>query len=135
MFWVIVQLTQALTVVSRALFVNNPGRVLRGSNAGLGIAMMNGNGTSAHLPVVDGENYDAWCIQMKVIFGMQDVLDIVMAGLQSLKKMQAKHKKECSENPRSLIVRLFSSSTSVCTLKILPRLLRLHQPSKPGISL
>ena len=86
MFWVIVQLTQALTVVSRALFVNNPGRVLRGSNAGLGIAMMNGNGTSAHLPVVDGENYDAWCIQMKVIFGMQDVLDIIMAGLQELEK-------------------------------------------------
>ena len=48
--------------------------------------MMNGNGPSTHLSVLDGKNYDAWCIQMKVIFEMQDVLDIIMAGLQELEK-------------------------------------------------
>jgi len=53
---------------------------------GLGSAMMNGNGPLVHLPVLNGKNYDAWCIQMKVIFGMQDVLDIIMAGLQELEK-------------------------------------------------
>ena len=47
---------------------------------------MNGNGFPAHLPILDDKNYDAWCIQMKVIFGMQYVLEYVTSGLQELEK-------------------------------------------------
>jgi hypothetical protein len=45
---------------------------------------MNGNNFPAHLPILDGKNYDNWCIQMKVIFRMQDVYDIVQEGLPKL---------------------------------------------------
>ena len=50
------------------------------------VVEMNGNELPTHLPILDRNNYDAWCIQMKVIFGMQDVLESVMIGLQELEK-------------------------------------------------
>jgi len=48
------------------------------------------------------------------------------------RKMQGKHKRVCSENPRKWIVRLLFLFTSVWILKTLPRLLLLHRLSKLG---
>jgi len=47
---------------------------------------MNSNGNiAAHLPVLDGKNnWDRWVKQMKVIFGFQDVLEIVSNGIEAL---------------------------------------------------
>jgi hypothetical protein len=47
---------------------------------------MNSNGNiAAHLPVLDGKkNWDRWVKQMKVIFGFQDVLEIVSNGFEPL---------------------------------------------------
>lgn len=36
------------------------------------------------LPLLDGKNYERWSIQMKVVFGYQDVLDVVQNGVQEL---------------------------------------------------
>lgn len=39
---------------------------------------MNGNGNlSIKLPMFDGKNWSQWMIQMRVLFGIQDVLDLV----------------------------------------------------------
>jgi len=47
---------------------------------------MNSNGIIvAHLPVLDGKkNWDRWVKQMKVIFGFQNVLEIVSNGIEAL---------------------------------------------------
>ena len=37
-----------------------------------------------NLPVLDGKNWDRWCVQMKVIFGYQEVTDVVMEGFEDL---------------------------------------------------
>ncbi|XP_006576068.1 uncharacterized protein [Glycine max] len=36
------------------------------------------------LPILDGKNWERWCIQMKEILGYQDVMDIVEEGYPSL---------------------------------------------------
>ncbi|MCI04310.1 retrovirus-related Pol polyprotein from transposon TNT 1-94, partial [Trifolium medium] len=36
------------------------------------------------LPILDGKNFDKWCTQMKVIFGNQDVWEIITNGLENL---------------------------------------------------
>ena len=42
---------------------------------------MNGNGNmNTKLPVFDGKNWNRWMIQMRVLFGAQDVLDLVTDG-------------------------------------------------------
>ncbi|XP_019435116.1 PREDICTED: uncharacterized protein LOC109341628 [Lupinus angustifolius] len=38
------------------------------------------------LPVLYGKNWSRWCIQMKAIFGYQDVVDIVEEGLPILEE-------------------------------------------------
>lgn len=43
----------------------------------------NGN-YPANLLVLDGKNYEKWCIQMKVLFGYQEVHDIVKSRYQEL---------------------------------------------------
>ncbi|XP_057459178.1 uncharacterized protein LOC130749832 [Lotus japonicus] len=45
----------------------------------------NGN-FPANLPVLDGKNWDRWRIQMKVIMGFQEVIDIVENGYPGLPK-------------------------------------------------
>jgi len=49
-------------------------------------SIINSNGNIAtHLPVLDGKkNWDKWVKQMKVIFGFQDVLEIVSNGIEAL---------------------------------------------------
>ncbi|XP_019439015.1 PREDICTED: uncharacterized protein LOC109344718 [Lupinus angustifolius] len=41
---------------------------------------------STNLPVLDGSNWSRWCIQMKAIFGYQDVAEIVEDGLPILEE-------------------------------------------------
>ena len=42
---------------------------------------MNENGSlSIKLPMLDGENWNRWMIQMCVLFGAQDVLDLINDG-------------------------------------------------------
>lgn len=49
------------------------------------IGKMNGNGGfNMHLPMFDGKNWDRWSIQMRVLFGAQDVLDYVNDGYVAL---------------------------------------------------
>ena len=36
------------------------------------------------LPILDGKNWERWCIQMKAILDYQDVMDIVEEGYPSL---------------------------------------------------
>ena len=46
---------------------------------------MNGNGGfNTHLPVFDGKNWSRWSIQMRVLFGAQDVLEFVNDGVPDL---------------------------------------------------
>lgn len=47
---------------------------------------MNSSGNIvAHLPILDGKkNWDRWVKQMRVIFGFQDVLEIVSNGIEAL---------------------------------------------------
>jgi len=46
---------------------------------------MNANGNIfTHLPVFDGKNWDRWVKQMKVIFGFQEVLEIVNNRVEAL---------------------------------------------------
>ena len=47
---------------------------------------MNGNNGDVHskLPVFDGKNWNHWKIQMRVLFGAQDVLDLVTDGYDML---------------------------------------------------
>ncbi|XP_019423028.1 PREDICTED: uncharacterized protein LOC109332500 [Lupinus angustifolius] len=46
--------------------------------------MANGNGFSMTLPVLDTKNYDRWRIQMKAIFGFQEVYEIIQNGYQEI---------------------------------------------------
>ncbi|MCI31355.1 hypothetical protein A2U01_0052567, partial [Trifolium medium] len=42
-----------------------------------------GNGSfPGNLPILTGKNYDNWCKQMKVVFGFQDVWDLVHNGVK-----------------------------------------------------
>jgi hypothetical protein len=46
---------------------------------------MTGNGNfHANLPVLEGKNWDKWIIQIKVIFGVQEVLDVVTNKVEAL---------------------------------------------------
>ncbi|GAU40628.1 hypothetical protein TSUD_190050 [Trifolium subterraneum] len=44
-----------------------------------------GNGDfPGNLPILNGKNYDSWCKQMKVVFGFQDVWDLVSSGVEPI---------------------------------------------------
>ncbi|RDY14474.1 hypothetical protein CR513_00463, partial [Mucuna pruriens] len=38
----------------------------------------------ANMLVLDGKNFEQWCIKMGVIFGFQEVLEIVKNGIQEM---------------------------------------------------
>ncbi|XP_019425092.1 PREDICTED: uncharacterized protein LOC109333970 [Lupinus angustifolius] len=46
--------------------------------------MASNSGFTMTLPTLDGKNYERWHIQMKVLFGYQEVLEIVQNGYQSV---------------------------------------------------
>ncbi|GAU11617.1 hypothetical protein TSUD_346090 [Trifolium subterraneum] len=37
-----------------------------------------------NLPILNGKNYDTWCKQMKLVFGFQDVWDLVQSGVEPI---------------------------------------------------
>ncbi|GAU41877.1 hypothetical protein TSUD_367420 [Trifolium subterraneum] len=44
-----------------------------------------GNGAfPENLSILNGKNYDTWCKQMKVVFGFQDVWDLVQSGVEPI---------------------------------------------------
>ncbi|GAU15418.1 hypothetical protein TSUD_44550 [Trifolium subterraneum] len=44
-----------------------------------------GNGAfPGNLPILNGKNYDTWCKQMKMVFGFQDVWDLVQSGVEPI---------------------------------------------------
>src|SRR3954462_11832946 len=45
---------------------------------------MSGSNLNTKLPVLDGKNWNRWMIQMHVLFGAQDVLDLVTRGYVSI---------------------------------------------------
>ncbi|KAJ1436593.1 Zinc finger, CCHC-type superfamily, partial [Sesbania bispinosa] len=55
--------------------------------------MMNSNGFPANLPILDGKNYDKWCIQMRVIFYFQEVLEIVKSGYSEIEENSSEQQK------------------------------------------
>jgi hypothetical protein len=42
------------------------------------------NSLPSNLPILDNKNWDQWCIRMKVIFGFQEVEDLVSNGYEAL---------------------------------------------------
>jgi hypothetical protein len=49
--------------------------------------MANSNGNlMGNLPILDGKNWDQWCVHMRVIFGFQDVMEVVNEGFPELRK-------------------------------------------------
>ena len=46
--------------------------------------MASGGNLFGNLLILDGKNWDRWSVQMGVVFGFQDVLDIVKSGYQDL---------------------------------------------------
>ncbi|KAK2352556.1 putative mitochondrial protein [Trifolium repens] len=42
------------------------------------------NSFPANLPILDGKNWDQWCVKMSVIFGYQEVEDLVTNGVEPL---------------------------------------------------
>ncbi|XP_019431491.1 PREDICTED: uncharacterized protein LOC109338660 [Lupinus angustifolius] len=46
--------------------------------------MATNNGFTMSLPVLVGNNYDRWQVQMKVLFGYQEVLEVVQNGVQTV---------------------------------------------------
>ena len=71
---------------------------------------MGSNGNfPANLPVLDGKNYDHWCIKMKVIFGFQDVLDVIKNGVPVLDRgatdaQKAAHKETQKKDCKALFL-------------------------------
>ncbi|XP_019414638.1 PREDICTED: uncharacterized protein LOC109326409 [Lupinus angustifolius] len=57
--------------------------------------MASNSGFTMVLPTLNGKNYERWQVQMKVLFGYQEVLDVVQDGFQAVED-------EATEVQRSL---------------------------------
>ena len=44
-------------------------------------SIMNGH-VPGNLPVLDGKNWSKWSVQMKALFGFQDVYEVVQNGIE-----------------------------------------------------
>lgn len=53
-----------------------------------------------NLPILDGKNYKKWCIQVRVIFGFQKVMDIVNPGTKIWEKIQLKNRSQHIDRQR-----------------------------------
>jgi hypothetical protein len=42
------------------------------------------NSLPSNLPILDSKDWDQWCIRMNVIFGFQEVDDLVTNGYEAL---------------------------------------------------
>ena len=62
---------------------------------------MNGNGNmNTKLPVFDGKNWNRWMIQMRVLFGAQDVLELVIDVYIPVAEDATEDEKEAQRNKR-----------------------------------
>ncbi|XP_019439043.1 PREDICTED: uncharacterized protein LOC109344742 [Lupinus angustifolius] len=61
---------------------STPGSVGKGKP--ISSSMAANSGLTMTLPIMDSKNYERWRIQMKVLFGYQEVLDIIQEGYQSV---------------------------------------------------
>ncbi|XP_050914572.1 uncharacterized protein LOC127129430 [Lathyrus oleraceus] len=62
-----------------------------------------------NLPILDSKNYDKWCKKMKVLFGYQDVLDVITTSVTPLVEeataaQQATHKEEKKKDYKALFL-------------------------------
>jgi len=58
---------------------------------------------STNLLVLDGKNWSRWCVQMKAIFGSQDVAKIVKEGFPALGKSPTDEQKVPTNKTRRKI--------------------------------
>jgi len=56
------------------------------------------NNLPGTLPILDGNNYDRWHKRMKVLFGSQNVLEIVNLDIQDLAENATEVKKMRTKN-------------------------------------
>ncbi|PNY05002.1 putative copia-type polyprotein [Trifolium pratense] len=73
------------------------------------MATSSNNGFPAHLPIFDGKNYDQWIAKMKVIFRLQDVVEIVNDGVAALPRnpndeQNAVHKESKKKDGKALFI-------------------------------
>ncbi|CAJ2632337.1 unnamed protein product [Trifolium pratense] len=73
------------------------------------MATSSNNGFPAHLPIFDGKNYDQWIAKMKVIFRLQDVVEIVNDGVAALPRntndeQNAVHKESKKKDGEALFI-------------------------------
>lgn len=64
---------------------------------------------STNLPILDAENYDKWCKQMKVLFDYQDIFELIKnietTLVKGAKDVQwCKHKEEKTKDHNALIL-------------------------------
>lgn len=62
---------------------------------------------TTNLPILDAKNYDKWCKQMNVMFGYQDVLEVIQNDVNPLIKaatdaQRTAHKKEKTKDFKAL---------------------------------
>lgn len=71
--------------------------------------MVGSNGSyPANLPVLDGKNFEQWCVKMGVIFGFQYVLEIVKNGIHEVEEgAKEAHKAVYKESKRKDCKALF----------------------------
>jgi len=73
------------------------------------MATHNNGNFPANLPILNGKNYDNWCKQMKVVFGFQDVWDLVENGLEPIgaratEEQQTAHKEKKKRDFKALFI-------------------------------
>ena len=61
---------------------------------------MSGNNLNTKLPVLDGKNWNRWMIQMRVLFGAQDVLELVTDGYVPVAADATEDEKEAQRETR-----------------------------------
>lgn len=72
--------------------------------------MTNSNGNLlGNLPILDAKNWDRWSVQMEVVFGFQEVLEVVKNGYQDLGEnpdttQQAAHKESKKKDCKALFL-------------------------------
>ncbi|KAB2600511.1 hypothetical protein D8674_042975 [Pyrus ussuriensis x Pyrus communis] len=69
------------------------------------------------MPIFDGENYEYWCLQMKILFISQDLWELVQDGYEELEKTSTR--KTTLETYKNLFPRLLSATTSKNAWEIL----------------
>src|ERR1044072_3191510 len=86
-----------------------------------------------NLPVLDGKNWDRWCVQMKVIFGYQEVTEVVMEGFPDLGANPSETQHTAHRRPRRRTAKHCSCCINVLIRHTLRRFPLRRIPMKLGI--